>query len=389
MSNDDEGDKKSIASILAAAGVALLITGTAGQLAGAAAAIAAILGWKKLSKANQYLIDSIPEDVKLYLPVVLLARDQMVSDINRSPLTTPLLLKKHNEEIQQSLNLLAPGEHMVRTSAHIARIKSDRIWGKADSRDVAMLAEMDQSSVKLKVDCQSICVGAYAAFVSMKKRYGASFSIDPGAASGRETALTKGYQDDDILVTADAPMLLGAKGFRFEKMLPVTSEVQSVLMKKGMHHHSKPSIFVYPLSSVEHQLMCMAEQNADTARNFQFPTKPLEVPIEDLSDYIVLDQVMKPGDYVIAWDPLRTSLLSTELFDEVPNSKFDLPLSLFVSETTKFDREHIDSFLRLFIAEIANVCSSPQAALNLLLLDKSFRQSLTRGAAMKLNLKTY
>lgn len=387
MSKISDDDKKAIASILAGAGAALLVAGSYGTVAGAAAAIAALLGWRPVSKAVQLTMDSIPEDVKLYLPAILLAREQMIKDLDRSPLIAPSLLDLANEKTNAELNVLQPREELLGASKHINRIKKDWVWATATETDIALLSEMDQAPSPLRVDCQSICVGAYAAFVSMKKRYESNFEIDPGAASGRETAQNKGYEADDILVTADAPMVLGADEFRFEKAFLVTTEEQSILQKKGMHHHDRPTVFVYPLSSVEHQLMCMAEQNSVGGSEFKFPKTPIEVPILDLSDYLVLDKTMKPGDYVIGWDPLRTSLLASGVFDEVSGTSFSLPLSVFISENTKFDIEHLDAFLRLFIAEMANIKANPHSALTLLLLDKPFRDSLIRGAALPIRQK--
>ncbi len=378
-----DGDKTAILSIMAATVVALPFAGAAGPVAGGIAGITAILGRRKFPDAEQMLYDSLPEDAKLFLPTVTMAYGQLLRDLNNSPLSSPKLQSVEEELIKEENSLLNPAENMLPVESELKRLFLGRVWGEASESDLSLLRELVNSEEPLRIDCQSICVGAYATLASMKNKYDLNIEVDPSSASGREQSVTMSYDDDDFIITADAPMILGDSAFPFQKCFTVSREMQSLLCVRGGQHRDKRAVHIYPKSSVEHQVMLMSEK----ASNFDSSalSRAVEIEIDDLADYMHLEKIMKPGDYVFAWDPLRIKLRGLQMFEEVPGTEFELPISMFKRENPRYDEEYIEAFLRVFVSELNEVRKFPFSAWKLLISDKKFRDSLVRGAALKLN----
>lgn len=385
MGQITDGDKTAILSIMAATVFAMPFAGAVASVVGSGAAIAAILGRRKLPDAEQTLYDSLPDDAKLFLPTVSMAYGQLLRDLRLSPLVSPRVQSVEEEVIKATNSIIEPPENMMPIEPELKRLFTGRKWGELLPSDLSLLAEISGLESPMRIDCQSICVGAYATLVSMNSKYNLGLEIDPSSASGREQSVTRSYEDDDIVVTADAPMILGEGAFPFQKRFTVSKEIQSLLCVRGGQHRDRRAVYIYPKSSVQHQIMIMAQTNSEFDTTAL--SRAVEVEIEDLADYMHLETLMHPGDYVFAWDPLRIKLLSLQMFEEVPGTEFELPISLYLNNSSRFDPEHIDAFLRAFVSELNEIRKFPFIGWRLLIGDQHFRDSLVRGAALKLNPK--
>lgn len=384
-------DIKDIASITAAASFALLLTGPAGTVAGAFAAASIIIGRKLLPSFYERLFNSLPQEVRLYVPSVLIALEQLRSNLDGSPLISPVILENAERTIAYNYKFLNPSKNLSPLETDIDRLFRNHLWAVADKRDVQIVKETDGVDPPLRIDCLSICTGAYVTLQSMKKRYGLKFSIDSSRASGREQVIARRHLfnessskltpvDHDILIGGDTPLVLGESQVTFQKRFTVTNEPQALLYRVGGEHRAQKVVHLYPRSTATHHMMLMAEKSKSVY--FPLGQKLIESPIYDLADYMNLERIMLPGDYVFAWGPLLTKLLSVNSFRYVPNTSYVFPISLYTKDPGRFAQQHIDAFLRLFIVEINRVKKNKVAAWKILMSDSNFRQSLIRGSAL-------
>ncbi|MEL6667004.1 MAG: hypothetical protein AAFQ24_12795, partial [Pseudomonadota bacterium] len=289
MAKFSEDDQTQLA-LYALAGIVILTIGAGvpGGLTTATLGSAIIVGRRKMKGINRHFWEAIPEGARLFIPALLLAYRQMSSDLERSSLIPDAKYSVSPEEIKEKLDILNPKEILTADEREFRRIFEKSVWGVASDADISILSEMDQTDIPLRIDCSAVNVGAYVALISMKKRYGASFAVDPSAASGRETVVTEGYKGDDLVITADAPMILGEETIRFKKLLNISTEIQSVLIRKGTSHKDKRKVFLYPRSSVDYQQRVISSEGNNAT--FKFPSSIKEVQINDLSQYVQLDR---------------------------------------------------------------------------------------------------
>jgi hypothetical protein len=250
-----ENDKTSIATIVTGA-VASSVSGSI--FIGAFASIGTIAWRRKPYETYKRLCDIMPENMRLFLPAVKIAYETMCEDLDRCVIEAPNYLLLKEEKITSQLSVLHTPENMLLNTTEFRDLYKAHKWGVGNEKDISLLKEIKASGVILKIDCQSICVGAYATLVSMRRRYQSSFIIDPSGASGKEQS-QRSDSDADIMITADAPMILGQKREKFKKRFTVTTQLQSIFRKKGTPK-GKQRTFIYPDSSVTHQEKLVREQ---------------------------------------------------------------------------------------------------------------------------------
>ncbi len=311
-----------------------------------------------------------------------LIKEKLSADLNKGALGSPSRMKLKESDIVSDLSVIR--DLQASNLNIVSEVKASSWDGVINLNSLSTLKErMQKLGRALSIDCASINVASYAALLGLWERK-IDLNIVTKNASGLEQAMNladsfKVQDGYDFVIAADAPFSLYLNPYleQYQRVVKLNSESQKAFrFKGGENEKNLPTCWIYPSSSVEHQLR-IAKANPE---RFNLPLQYKEQELTSLADYRHLNEFMKPGDYVFAWQPLSDYLEANMSFLEiVPGTEFEISISLYAHQRFTEENLLLNSFFDLFVAEWSLVEMDRLKAINRVLVNEQIISDFGRG----------
>lgn len=351
------------------------LAGAANPYLGVLAAAGVYVAGK--STDPEKMSELVPTEVKNLLAVISIAHEKLFEDLRNSvSCSATELLFRERENSQSLLTQIGISQTQPVQGLEITKFRASSGWAGPDTASESRLREHSEFSVS----AAGISVAACAALKAIQRqKIKAELSLSEG--SGKEQAeagLTK-----DFIIIADAPFLLEQSNSRrdYRRLFEVNREVQTVFKKNGRGQKGRiPTVYIYPSSSAEHQLRMAKSPDFSSP----LPDTYNEDWVIDIADYpTVIDNYMKPGDFIFSWEPLSKALRKVPSLTEYRSNPFPIPVSLYgKAEHFEGDNPLAIDFGKVFLNRWKWTSNNPTIAWASLLSDSNFFLGLKRGAGL-------
>lgn len=334
----------------------------------------------KRTSFDENVASLLPKEIRDNIAILTIAREKLDQDLENSHLQASSLLFQREKQNNVILSPIAIRHKEQLSEFNLTRFSASAGWASADKSATKALKNYSAEHGPIKVCCSGINVAACAALKAFANDK-IDLALNLSNASGREQAASIiEDREYDFMFVADAPMLLEENPHlsSYRRVFEISRDLQTIFKKSGRSKKvDRPTIYLYPNSSAEHQLRLSRHDGFE----FPLPQKLSEEPILELADYpMVIDELMKPGDYIIAWEPLSRALRQIKTLRELPRSEFSLSISLY-THFAHCEGNHplLDDFAKVFLSKWKHLSISRSSAWLSLVRDTEFYSCLKKG----------
>ena len=318
-----------------------------------------------------------------------IATKKLKSDLDLSICHTPETAENARAEAKRRIRVAEPYSKLDLCSQYVDNELTRRIAAETDSSTLAETNDVLYKRLELLrkrydsiyVNCECIEPAAVVVLAFLRDRYALPIKIFSEDYSGRQQVLRiSNNSDPHLLITANAAFNFGAHDYakHYNMVMELHWEFQGLLVFKR-ENKNEGLVYVYDSSSATEQY----EIHKDLLKSMKKQIRLYE-SIGSLVEELDCDR-LRPGDYIIAWEPLLTGLLnrSKGRLRRVRQSQFRHLISIYAREDIVRDESDcLENMLSAFRYVWKACIDDPPHAERMLLKQKNVLAQMAIGAGL-------